>query len=167
MKYKIILIGLLALLTSPFFLKAQVTTQEATVKVNGEVIIPLNLKIADLNQFPQVEVKRKDKDGNDHTYTGVLLSDILQKAGATLGKDLHGKNLNKFVQVEASDGYQVVFAIAELDKGFTDRLIILATQMDGKPLSTTEGPFHIVIQDEKKPARCVRMVTAINVQFAK
>jgi len=109
----------------------------------------------------------KDKDGNEHAYTGVLLADLLQKAGTTMGKDLKGKNLTKFISVEASDGYQVVFALAELDKDFTDRTIILANMMDGKPLPTGDGPFRIIVQDEKKPARCIKQVTAIKVQFAK
>lgn len=167
MKHKFTIAALLLLLINPFLLAAQAPVKEASIKVSGEVTMPLDLNIADLQQFTQTEVKRKDKDGNEHIYKGVLLSEILQKAGVTLGKDLHGKNLNKFVQVEASDGYQVVFALAELDKGFTDRLIILATQVDGKLLTATDGPFHIIVQDEKKPARCVRMVTAIKVEFAK
>jgi DMSO/TMAO reductase YedYZ molybdopterin-dependent catalytic subunit len=167
MKHKFTIAALLLLLISPFLLKAQTPVKEASVKVSGEVTMPLDLNIAALQQFTQTEVKRKDKDGNEHIYKGVLLADLLQKAGVTLGTDLHGKNLNKFVQVEASDGYQVVFALAELDKGFTDRLTILAMQMDGKPLTATEGPFHIIVQDEKKSARCVRMVTAIKVEFAK
>jgi hypothetical protein len=96
-----------------------------------------------------------------------LLSAILQKAGVPSGKDLHGKNLTKYVLVNASDGYQVVFALAKLDKDFTDRTIILADHLDGKPLPTGVGPFQIIVQDEKKAARCIRMVTAIKIQSAK
>ena len=95
------------------------------------------------------------------------MSTILQKAGVTSGKDLRGKNLTKYVQVEASDGYQVVFALAELDKDFTDRMIILADEVDGKPLAAGDGPFRIIVQDEKKPARCIKQVTAIKVAYAK
>jgi hypothetical protein len=137
---------------------AQTATKQATVKVYGE---------EDVKQFKQTEVVRKDKDGNDHTFSGVVLSEILKKAGVTLGKDLKGENLTKFVSVEANDGYQVIFALAELDKDFTDRNMILATQIDGKPLAQGDGPFRIIVQDEKKPARCIKMVTGIKVQFAK
>ena len=149
------------------FTRLYAQAKEASVKVIGEVLTPLDLKLDDLQQFKQVELERKDRDGNDHTYTGVMLSDILQKAGVTLGKELHGKNLSKYAQVEANDGYQVVFALAELDKDFTDRMVILASKIDGKPLAPTDGPFRIVVQDEKKPARCIRMVTAIKIQTAK
>ena len=151
-------------ITSPVA-KAQITGP--IVKVTGEVRAPLDLKLSDLQQYNQVQVKYKDKDGNYHNYSGVVLADILQKAGVPLGKELHGKNLAKFVVAEGSDGYQAVFALAELDNGFTDRQIILAMTIDGKPLAATEGPFRIIVQDEKKQARCVRMVTAIKVESAK
>ncbi|MGZ3756260.1 MAG: molybdopterin-dependent oxidoreductase [Mucilaginibacter sp.] len=138
-----------------------------SVKITGEVTTPLELKLKDLQQFPQASVTRKDKDNKDHTYSGVLVTALLQKAGVTSGKDLRGKNLTKYVLIEAADSYQVVFALAELDKDFTDRAIILATTIDGQPLVAGEGPFRIIVQDEKKPARCVKQVTAIKVLSAK
>jgi DMSO/TMAO reductase YedYZ molybdopterin-dependent catalytic subunit len=161
-----IVISFLALFISPF-VKAQTAEKQTYVKITGEVTAPLELKLADLQQFTQTEVIRKDKDGTNHTYSGVILSSILQKAGVTLGKDLRGENLTKYVQVEASDGYQIVFALAELDKDFTDRTIILADKIDGKPLAPGDGPLRIIVQDEKKPARCIKMVTGIKVAFAK
>ena len=109
---------------------------------------------------------RKDKEGKDHIYKGVLLGEILQKAGATLGENLKGANLTKYVLAEASDGYKATFALTELDKAFTDRAIILTNTVDGKPLPATEGPFRIIVQDEKKPARCVRQLISLKVGFA-
>jgi DMSO/TMAO reductase YedYZ molybdopterin-dependent catalytic subunit len=162
----ITLLSFFGLLITPR-LKAQSSEKQATVKVTGEVTTPLELKLADLQQFAQTEVKRKDRAGNDHVYSGVVLSDILQKAGVTLGNDLKGENLTKYVLIEASDGYQVIFALAELDKNFADRTIILADQVDGKPLPAGEGPFRIIVQDEKRPARCIREVNAIKIVFAK
>ena len=142
------------------------TTATASVRVSGEVTKPLTLTGADLQKYTRTTVSRKDKDGNEHKYTGVLLSDILQSAGAAIGTQLRGKNLTKYLIVGASDGYQVVFALPELDNNFTDRLIILADQMDGKPLPATDGPFKVIVQDEKKPARCIRMVTSMRVAAA-
>jgi DMSO/TMAO reductase YedYZ molybdopterin-dependent catalytic subunit len=164
---KIPFIALFLLLLTPALVKAQAPAKEASVKVSGEVITPLELKLSDLQAMPHTQVVRKDKDGKNHTYGGVVLAAILQKAGVTLGKDLRGENLTKYISVQASDGYQVVFALAELDKDFTDRAIILADTVDGKPLATGDGPFRIIVQDEKKPARCIKMVTAIVVKFAK
>src|ERR1700744_5612231 len=165
-KYTFALIAFFALITSTYLSNAQ-GVKEASVKITGEVTTPLDIKLTDLAQYPQTDVTRKDRDGKDHTYSGVILSAILQKAGVTLGKDLRGENLTKYVLVEASDGYQVTFALAELDKDFTDRTIILASQVDGAPLAAGDGPFRIIVQDEKKPARCIKMVTAIKIAFAK
>jgi DMSO/TMAO reductase YedYZ molybdopterin-dependent catalytic subunit len=159
--------AIFALLLNPVFTKAQSTAQQPSVKVKGEVITPIELKLSDLNKFEQTKVTRKDRDGKDHTYTGVLLATILQKAGVTLGKELKGENLTKYITVEASDGYQVIFALAELDKDFTDRQIILASEIDDQPLPIGDGGFRIIVQDEKKPARCIKMVTSITVKFAK
>ncbi|WDZ99368.1 molybdopterin-dependent oxidoreductase [Mucilaginibacter sp. SJ] len=160
-KYTLILLLLIAGLTT------QAQTKEAVVKVTGEVTNPLTIGNADLQQYKQTTVTRKDRDGKDHTYSGVIVSEILAKAGVTLGPDLRGENLAKYLLVEASDGYQVLFALAELDKGFTDRAIILADKVDGQPLVPADGPFRIIVQDEKKPARCIKQVTGMKVMFAK
>jgi DMSO/TMAO reductase YedYZ molybdopterin-dependent catalytic subunit len=158
-QFIIAFIFIISLATS-ITVQAQTT---ATVKITGEVTTPLNLALADLHQFTQTVVVRKDKDGKDHTYSGVTLSDILQKAGVVMNRE----SLTKYLLVDASDGYQIIFALAELDKSFTDRAIILADTVDGKPLAPGDGPFRIIVQDEKKPARCIKQVTSMKVLFAK
>ena len=167
-KLLILLFAILTLHTiKPLSAKAQTIAREATVKITGEVTSPLEISLKELQKFNQTTVVRKDKDGNDHNFSGVILAEILQKAGATVGPQLKGENLSKYLLVEASDGYQVMFALAELDKSFTDRLIILADKMDNKPLPPADGPFRIIVQDEKKPARCIKQVTSMRVVFAK
>jgi hypothetical protein len=161
MKKQLFKLALICLLSAPLILLAQ------TVKVTGEVTTPLTLDAAALHLFSQTTVVRKDRDGGDHTYTGVTLLDILKKAGATMEGTLKGENLTKYLLVDASDGYQVIFALAELDKSFTDRSIILADTIDGKPLATGDGPYRIIVQDEKKPARCIKQVVSMKVAFAK
>jgi DMSO/TMAO reductase YedYZ molybdopterin-dependent catalytic subunit len=160
MKKTLIKIAFVGLFITPFATSAQ------TVKVTGEVSTPLAIDAKSLHEFKQVTVTRKDKEGKtDHTYAGVTLSDILKKAGVTMEDALKGKNLAKCVLVDAADNYEVAFALAELDKNYTDRLIILADTVDGKPLPQGEGPFRIIVQDEKKPARCVRQVVGLKVIY--
>jgi DMSO/TMAO reductase YedYZ molybdopterin-dependent catalytic subunit len=141
--------------------------QQPSVKVSGEVATPLDLKIGDLQQMPQTRVLHKEKDGKEHTYTGVTLAEILQKAGITMGKDPKGKGITQYVLIDAKDGYQVVFALAELDKDFTDRKIILADKVDDKPLPESVGPLQVIVEGEKKAGRCIKQVIAIKVAFAK
>ena len=65
--------------------------------------------------------------------------------------------------MEAADGYRAVIALPELDPAFTDKQTLLAFLRDGKPLGEKEGPYRIVIPDEKRMARWVRQVTTLKI----
>jgi hypothetical protein len=85
---------------------------QSFIQVTGEVTKTLKLYEADMAKMNRVSVTLTDKDGKDHSYTGVPVLDLLNKAGVTTGKELRGKNLTKYVLVKCSDGYQVLFALA-------------------------------------------------------
>ena len=76
---------------------------------------------------------------------------------------MKGKWLASGLLVEAADGYRVVIALPEIDPAFTDKQVVLAFLKDGKPLDTKEGPYRIVIPDEKRMARWVRQVTMLKI----
>jgi len=139
----------------------------SSITVEGEVLRTLKLTPKDLAKFPQSEVKAKDREGKEHTFKGTTLSVVLDSAGVTLGADLKGKNLTKFVLLHAADGYEVVFALAELDPAFTSNTILLATHVDGKPLPKGEGPIRLVNPAEKKPTRWIREISSIKILFSK
>ena len=63
----------------------------------------------------------------------------------------------------AADGYRAVFALAELDPGFRGDVPIITASCDGKALDAKDGPLRLVVPGEKRPARWVRQVTAIDV----
>jgi hypothetical protein len=65
--------------------------------------------------------------------------------------------------VEAADSHRVVIALPEIDPAFTDKQVVLAFSKDGKPLDDKEGPYRLVIPDEKRMARWVRQVTALKI----
>ncbi len=65
--------------------------------------------------------------------------------------------------MKAADGYRAVFALPELDPAFTDKQIVLAFLKNGKLLDDKEGPYRIVIPDEKRKARWVRRVTTLKI----
>ncbi len=93
------------------------------------------------------------------TYEGVAMKALLEKGGVGLGETMKGKRLASYLLVEAADGYRVVFALPEFDPGFTGKQVIVAFLKDGKPLDAKEGPYRIVVPDEKRMARWVRQVT--------
>ena len=132
--------------------------------VGGEVLKTLKLSMKELSALRSSEVKAKDRDGKEHTFKGVMLWTILDSAGVTLGKDLRGENLAKF---KASDGYEVVFSLPEIDPEFSEKIILLAHEMDGKPLAANEGPFRLVVPQDKKHARWIRQLNSIQILFSK
>lgn len=129
------------------------------LKVSGEVSNPLQISLEELSKMPHANTVLKDKQGNAHTYKGVPVVEILAKAN--VAKEAHGTGLSKYVLVKCADGYQVLFSLAELDKDFTDKNVIIADSMDGKPLPESKGPLRIIAEGEKKPARSSFQVTEL------
>ena len=139
---------------------------QTVLTISGEITKPLTLQVADLKAMPHSDVTATDRDGKAHRYSGVPLVDLLKQAGTTLGGELRGKNLTKYVIVRASDGYEVLFTLPEIDPDFATRTILLADSVDGATLSAGAGPYRIVVPGEKKPTRWVRQVKAIEVRSA-
>jgi len=96
-------------------------------------------------------------------YEGVLLEDLLRKAGVTQGENLRGTAMASYVLAEAADGYRVVFSLAELDSGVLESEVLVADTMDGAALGAKEGRFRLVAPHDKRPARWVRMLKSITV----
>jgi DMSO/TMAO reductase YedYZ molybdopterin-dependent catalytic subunit len=135
-----------------------------SVSVLGQPAIKLSIR--DLESLPRTDIGMTDEAGRRVTYTGPLVAEILQRAGLTLGKTLRGKRLAEYLLVGASDGYQVIFALPELDSLFRDRKVTLAYQKDGKPLPESEGPLRVVHPEEKRLARWIRHVISFTVRSA-
>ncbi len=133
----------------------------ATLTVSGDLTLKLTLTADDLAKMPRVTVNIPDQDGTKVDYEGVPLREILKRAGAPLEKDLRGKNLASYVLATASDGYQVVFTLAELAPEFANETIVVADKRDGKPLFGYQGPFRLVCPNDKAGARSVRMLGTI------
>jgi DMSO/TMAO reductase YedYZ molybdopterin-dependent catalytic subunit len=133
-----------------------------SIAVTGAVAQPLTLTAADLATMPR-ETVTTNNNGIVTTYEGVWLSDVLKKAGVPLGSALRGAALSAYVVASASDGYQVVFSVGELDPEMTDGQFLLADKANGKPLFGENGAFRLVVPKDKRGARSVRMLTSLNV----
>lgn len=134
--------------------------------VSVEIIGPAGtrrLSAADIAALPRSKVTISDH-GVDATFEGPTFANLLGLGGAApSGGKPHADQLRKYMLVEAADSYRALFALAELDPAFTDRLVILADTRDGKPLPAKEGPFRVIVQGERRQARCVRQVTRITI----
>jgi Oxidoreductase molybdopterin binding domain len=164
-----LLIAALAAASPPFAWAGQPATNRpsATLRVTGKVEHVLVLHETDLKVLPRRQLTISDDRGMPVTYEGVPVIEILQRAGAPTGNRLRGAEMKLYLVADASDGYRVVFALPEFDPGFTNQVILLADRRNGHPLSAPEGPFRIVVPDEKRHARWVREVIRLDIQQAR
>jgi DMSO/TMAO reductase YedYZ molybdopterin-dependent catalytic subunit len=145
-----------------FVIPAAFGQQTPSISVTGAVKQPLTLTAADLAAMPRAKAVTEN-NGIPTTYEGVWLSDILKKAGVPLGPGLRGFALAGYIVASASDGYQVLFSIGELDPDMTAGQYLLADTANGKPLFGENGEFRLVIPTDKRGARSVRLLTKIEV----
>jgi hypothetical protein len=146
-----LLLALLTVLASSQQLTVQTEAGKQTV-----------LTRSDIDALPHVKVVAGSAN-MAATFEGIPLKAVLEKAGVTLGETLKGKRMASCLLVEAADDYHVVIALPELDPAFTDKQIVLAFARDGKPLDAKEGPYRLVIPDEKRMARWVKQVTTLKI----
>jgi hypothetical protein len=116
---------------------------------------------ADLEALPHSRVTTGAPD-SPVTYDVVTLKTLLEKARITFHK-LSGKMLASCLLVEAADGYRVVIALPEIDPAFTNTQILLAFLRRWELLDEKQGPYRIVIPDEKRMTRSVRQVTTLKI----
>ena len=153
----------LAIVTSLRILAAQAPAAVTpALTIAGDISQPLSLAPADLKAMPRTRVELKEDD-RAVVYEGVLIGEILKRAGAPLGAELRGDAVATYVVASATDGYQVVFSLAELDPAFSGSDIIVADTVDGKPLFAYQGPLRVVAPRDTRGARSVRMLERLDV----
>jgi DMSO/TMAO reductase YedYZ molybdopterin-dependent catalytic subunit len=143
---------------------AQTTATTAELRISGVVTTPLVLTVVDLKKMPRKTLSVLNAHNKKmETYEGVLVEELLHRAGVPQGEQLRGPSMATYVIAEAEDGYRAVFSLAELDSGILESEVIVADTMDGAPLAAKQGPFRLVAPHEKRPARWVRMLKSITV----
>lgn len=115
-----------------------------SLAVAGTVKTPLTLSAADLKAMPRTTVQAQH-DNRTVTYEGVLVGEILKRAGAPVGEAQRG------------DG------VAELDNTFTPSDVIVADTIDGKPPFACQGPWRLVAPKDRRGARSVRLLNRLEV----
>ena len=123
----------------------------------------LNFSPEELAALPhkQVSVFNAHSKANE-TYSGVLLADLLSKAGVPLGESVRGKLFMIGIVAEGMDHYSVLYSLAEVDPSIHTGDVIVADTLNGQKLDK-DGAFKMVSSEEKRPARWVRNLTSISV----
>src|SRR5580693_9195468 len=71
----------------------------------------------------------------NETYSGVLLADLLDKAGVPLGESVRGKLFMIGIVAQGMDHYSVLYSLAEIDPAIHSGDVIVADTVDGQKLT--------------------------------
>ena len=161
--WKVAAIALLPILSASA-LAPVVVAQSAppTITITGDIPGPVSLTAADLAALPRATVST-ESNGITTQYSGVWMADVLRKARAPMGSGMRGSSLSAYVIATATDGYQVVFSLGELDPDLAGGQYLVADSANGKPLFGENGAFRLVVPMDKRGARSVRMLSSVKV----
>lgn len=126
--------------------------------VGGEAV---TVTAADLQALPQ-ETVVLDSHGTSVTYSGPLLFELLARAGAPESAMMHGPAFAKAVRITASDGYQIVLSLGEVDPAMKPTRVIIAPPSNETSESRPAG-FRIVVEGDFRPARSLYGVERIDI----
>jgi precorrin-4 methylase/DMSO/TMAO reductase YedYZ molybdopterin-dependent catalytic subunit len=126
--------------------------------VRGEV--KKKLTVSRIDSYPRVEALAKMVgDGAGYhgleSYSGVLLSDLLNKAGAT-------PDVTQGIVVSAPDGYRTFISCGEVFFSARGKSIMVADKMANKPLEKG-GKFKLILPDDLAADRTIKAVSNIEV----
>jgi hypothetical protein len=125
---------------------------------------PVVLSRLDFRALPHTTITVHNGHTNaSENYSGVSLATLLEKVNAPMGKDLRAEAMTSYVIATGSDGYSVVLSLAEVDPSFHDGQVLVADTRDGKTLGNN-GPFQLIVSDDKRPARWVHNLNSISLQ---
>src|SRR6185312_17007879 len=122
----------------------------------------LTFSAAEFAALPHQTITVADPHSHaDRHFTGVPIRDILTRAGAPLSEKLRGRALRLAVLARATDGYGVVFSLAEFDAAFSSRTLLLADAEDGKSLPANAAPLKLIAPGDTKAARWARQIVSL------
>ena len=162
MRIRLVLALMLTLWAAAHGVAAGQAAGSAALVVDGDVTKALSLTTADLKAMPRSRVEVKAGDGTVNVYEGVLASDLLRIAGVPLGQ-MRGGVVASYAIASGADGYQAVFAVAELDPAFTRSDVIVADIENGTPLADRQGPLRLVAPRDLMASRSVRTLRRIQI----
>jgi len=134
------------------------------LKLSGDIAKPLDLSAADFAKLPRTTVKTTNPHTQmQETYEGVQLRELLLRAEVASGEQVRGASMTTYIVAEASDGYRVIFSLAELEPSIGNAEVLVADKVDGSLLDEKHGPFQLVVPHDKRAARWVRMLKSLTV----
>jgi DMSO/TMAO reductase YedYZ molybdopterin-dependent catalytic subunit len=132
--------------------------------LTGEVNHPATYDRVSLARLPHsiVNVTFLTKTGSQSaSFRGVLLWNLLITAGIKSDRARRGRF--RYVEVTATDCYQVVLALAELDPNFAGEQVLVADSQNGSPLGSDAGFARLIVPGDKFGGRDTFWIQKIEV----
>jgi hypothetical protein len=95
------------------------------------------------------------------SFQGVLLWDLLKKAGIKSDPTRNGQF--QYVEVTATDCFQVVLALGEINPGFGGEQVLVADGENGATLGPDTGFARLIVPGDKFGGRDAFWITSIKV----
>lgn len=138
------------------------------IQLLGTAVNPRLFTLKDLQSMRRssVTVRILDADGRRraHTYTGVLLRDLIN-ANQAPGSTMAFAALRKYVIVTGISGTSAIVAFAEFEPDFSGKQVLVAYLIDSQPLPTP-GIAQLVVPEDATTARFIAGITKIEVASA-
>ena len=134
--------------------------------IDGAVQTKGTLMLANLQALPATtitaESRTRQGTQGSHMYKGVLLKDLLDTVKVQTDPSRKNDTLGKFVTGIGSDGYRVSIALGEFDPDFGNQQILIAYEMDGKPLGN-DGVAELIVPGDKLAGRWDKNLVSLTV----
>jgi hypothetical protein len=149
------------------FLVNEAPAQETSIAVRGAVQTELSLSLADIMAMPPLLIRdvpvipervrdRKDQEQvTQTTFRGVLLRDVLYKAGLKYKRKWEP---GVFIQVRNKSNREVVFSFGEIFYSSIGRSILIAYERDARPFPPT-----LVVATDIHDGRMMAAISEIKV----
>src|SRR5262245_1216985 len=140
-----------------------------TVELTGLVQNPKTFTRDDLAAYPSITLTVSVGAGQQFQtgrFTGVLLWDLLKEADVKGDPARNNDKLRKYVVMTATDGYEAITSVGEIDPDFGGEIVMIAYDKDGQPLGPGEGMARSVVDSDKRGGRAVSNLVRIEVRDA-
>jgi hypothetical protein len=147
------------------------------IRLGGQVVNRKTFTLSDLQSLPASEITVSFLTGQgqeNHTYIGVPLWQLIESAGGLKpNPDPSVKNsfLRQYLVIEATDCYQVVLAVGEIQPNFEGKQVLVAyatknDTSDEPQLLAEEGVARLVVPGDTRGGRYVSNIRRIYILSA-
>jgi DMSO/TMAO reductase YedYZ molybdopterin-dependent catalytic subunit len=155
------------------FFQVENHASQKTISVHGAVKKSLNLSIKDIRSFPEFHInavpvlKEKQDPSKDEElievadYAGVLLRDVLEKAGMKYKRKFEPA---VYIRVLGAENEEVVFSFGEIFYSCIGRSTLLAYRKNGKIFSSRENRLALIVSNDIRNGRQIPSVSEIIVE---